>query len=165
MGACVVLMDTKPGWSDTYTRLLSKYGGSLLAIGLGSTDTAVCIFLFVQKWVEQKPPFSAHKIFQVLRSLVSILPNEFQAQHTEKNVRQALENLVARGFVTRCDGTDVKTPSGRPPAARYEINSMSDVRKGIRQKLRNYEAAVLSAIEPLEEYEEGAGLRRNNGEK
>ena len=165
MGLCTVLMDTKPGWSDTYTRLLSKYGGSFLALGLGSTDTAVCIFLFVQKWVEQNPLFSAHKIFLLLRSLVSILPEEFRLQHTERNVRQALENLVERGFITRCDGADVVTSSGRPPAALYEINNMSDVRNKIKQKLRNYEDTLLNAIGPLEGYEEGTGLRSNNGEK
>ncbi len=164
MSACIVLMDTRPGWSDTYTRLLSKYGGSFLALGFGSTDTAVCIFLFVQKWVERNPLFSAHRIFLLLKSLVSILPEEFRLKHTERNVGQALENLVARGFVTRCDDVDAVTSSGRPPAALYEINNMSDVRNEVKQKLRSYEDAILNAIGPLEGYEEGTGLRSNNGE-
>lgn len=91
-------------------------------------------------------------------------PSSYWREHkpwnvSEKNVSQALETLVSRGYVLKLSPTKSekgKTRKGRRPNYLYKLKSVQEIVKGVKRDLAEKERAIVGVLDQMNEIEEAA---------
>jgi predicted transcriptional regulator len=83
---------------------------------------------------------------------------------SEKNVSQALETLVSRGYVLKISPTKIskkgKKRKGRQPSYLYKLKSIQEIIKSVKRDLVEKQRAILGVLDQMSEIEEAAAASR-----
>lgn len=142
---------------DLYCRYANTFS---VHLGLDSIICLVLLHLFESKIFRKKPTMSAYKAYTELRACEgSLIPLHGKPWNvSEKNVSQALETLVSRGYVLKLSPTNVsekgKKRKGRQPSYLYKLKSIQEIIKGVKRDLAEKERAILEILDQMSEIEE-----------
>lgn len=134
-------------------------------MGMNARDIGIFVFLFTQRWFEDKVVFSTPEIVKTLNPISSMLPKEFRTTYSEKSVGNSLEKLTTLGFVTKCKNNKRKSTGGRPAKTLYETVHLSAIKENVIKILDSYKQGILRAISPFEAMEEGIALKEGSPEE
>lgn len=147
--------------------LCCKYAYTLsLHSGLDSITCLVLLHLFESKIFRKRPAVSAYKAYTELHacegSLIPLYGKPWNV--SEKNVSQALETLVSRGYVLKISPTKIskkgKKRKGRQPSYLYKLKSIQEIIKSVKRDLVEKQRAILGVLDQMSEIEEAAAASR-----
>ena len=141
--------------------LCCRYANTLsVHLGLDLITCLVLLHLFETKIFRKRPALSAYKAYTELHACEdSLIPLHGKPWNvSEKNVSQALETLVSRGYVLKLSPTMLsekrKKRRGRQPSYLYKLKSVQEIIKGVKRDLVEKERAILGVLDQMSEIEE-----------
>lgn len=151
-----------PTWIKNFRTIYERYGGGLAMIGFSRNDIGVYVFLFTQKWFEDKARFASFEISKRLQPIGSLLPKKFRTSYSEKAVGKSLLKLVELGFVKETPNSKKISSGGRAPKAFYEATKIIDLTESVRENLKDYQESVLNTLSKFAAIEEGITMKEGN---
>lgn len=149
-----------PTWIENFRTIYLRYGGGLSMMGFSGTDIGVYVYLFTQKWFENKSRFVSFEISKTLSPIVSLIPNEYRTSvFSEKAVSKSLKKLVTLGFVNEIPNTSKISNGGRAAKAHYEVTKVIDLTKTVEGNFKEYQNAVSNTLSKFAAIEEGITLK------
>lgn len=150
----------------TYVEELFRKFGSPLMEMLGFKDVHCLVFfyLFAGKAYAKDPYRSAYDVCKALNAQVTSFPLYERKSVSARDVSEALDRLVALGWVARksLNSEDVRIyrrrfkRAGRPPICVYRVKSVPEIMEKIKSKIREKERRLMEVLGPLSVIEEAA---------
>lgn len=151
-----------PTWIKNFRTIYERYGGGLSMMGFSRNDIGVYVFLFTQKWIENKTKFASFEISKQLHPIGSLLPKKFRTSYSEKAVGKSLSKLAELGFVNEIPNSEKISFGGKPPKSFYEVTRIIDLTESIGENLKDYQKSVLNALSKFAAIEEGITMKEGN---